>query len=123
MDEMPDLRKTIRHLTEAFADAVAASVETAIRERAAEFTEGLLDALRSASLYDIVGNAPPALPSARRPSPRRREPHKGGRRSEAEIAELAQEIVDLCKKHPDGMRAEEMQAVLKIENRQLQRPI
>jgi hypothetical protein len=118
---MPDLRKTIRNLTEEFADSVAASVEATIRERAAEFAEGLLEALRSASLSDIVGGGPPELPPARRV---RRQPHrKGVRRSDTEIDELAQEIVDLCKKHPNGVKAEEMRAVLKVENRELQRPI
>lgn len=120
---MPDLRKTIRNLTEDFADAVASSVETAIRERASEFAEGLLEALRSASLSDIVGGGAPELPPARRAPVRRQPRHKGVRRSDTEINELAKEIVDLCKKHPDGVKAEEMRAVLKVENRDLQRPI
>jgi hypothetical protein len=120
---MPDLRKTIRKLTEDFADSVASSVEEAIRERASEFAEGLLEALRSASLSDIVGGGTPELPPARR-APARREPRrKGVRRSDTEINDLAEEIVDLCKKHPDGVKAEEMRAVLKVENRDLQRPI
>lgn len=119
---MPDLRKTIRVLTEDFADSVASTVQSAIRDRAFEFAEGLLEALRSASLSDIVGSERPELPPRRAPLPRQRR-RKFERRTDAEIDELAKEIVDLCKKHPGGVKAEEMRSVLKVENRDLQRPI
>lgn len=119
---MPDLRKTIRTLTEDFAGDVASAVEGAIRDRAAEFAESLLEALRSASLSDIVGGHP-ELPPARRTPPARQRSNARYRRSGTEINDLAKEIVDLCKKHPEGVKAEEMQAVLKVENRKLQRPI
>jgi len=121
VDVMPDLRRTIRILTEDFADAVASAVQGAVREQASEFAEGLLEALRSASLSDIVGGAGPAeLPPARRAAgPARRQ----RRRTAGEIDQLAKEIVDLCKKHPEGVKAEEMRAVLKVEAGQLQRPV
>ena len=122
-DEMPDLKKTIRALTEEFACAVADDVQAAIRERAAEFADKLLETIGSASLSDIVSSTTRAelqLPPHRAS---RQKHRKGERRSAAEIDDLAKEIVDLCKKHPGGIKAEEMRAVLKVENRELQRPI
>jgi len=109
---MPDLRATIESLAEQFA-------------------AGVLEAIRGASLDDIVAatareggregrrrrESGPGRPASPPPSKRRPRP------SAQHVAALAEGIVALVKQHPKGLRAEQIRAELGIAKNQWMRPL
>jgi hypothetical protein len=119
VNAVPDLRKTIEDLAEDFARGVADEVATAIHGRAREFAEGVLEAIRGSSLTDITSSALAHTPVR---VERRVVRDSRGRRSSTDIAELMDEIEALCRKH-DGIRAESLQATLKISNKEFFMPM
>jgi hypothetical protein len=93
---MPDLRSSIQSLAQTFA-------------------AGVLDAIRSSSLEDILGETsgrPPGSASKRL-----------ARRSANDIAAVTESIVALVKKHPKGLRAEQIRAQLGIAKKEWMRPL
>ncbi len=107
-------------------------LRSTIARLADEFAAGVLEAIRSASLEEILaesrgGRAPlKSAPAVRGPSASSRNLGKNGRlgrRSEADIADLLERIVTLLEKHPDGLRAEQIRETLALEARELPRPL
>jgi hypothetical protein len=76
----------------------------------------------------LLGAIAPAVASASAgsssPGPARR---KGGgrlaRRSPEQITAVADSIVSLLEKHPDGLRSEQIRAILKLDRKEIPRPI
>ena len=108
---MPDLRRSIQALAYAFA-------------------AGVLDAIRSSSLEDILGETTAAKrgrgrpPGARGPGrPPGSSSKRLARRSAKDIASVTESIVALVKKYPKGLRAEQIRAELGIEKRAWARPL
>jgi hypothetical protein len=117
---MPDLRSSIQSLAEAFA-------------------AGVLEAIRSSSLEDILGETSGARRGPGRPPGKRgpgRPPGKRGvgrppgplskrlaRRSAKDIAAVTNSIVALVKKHAKGLRAEQIRAELRIAKNEWMRPL
>jgi hypothetical protein len=106
-------------------------LRTSIQSLAETFAAGVLQAIRSASLADILAESP---------APRRgpgRPPSKGApgrppaasaskrlaRRSEKDLAAVADSIVALVKKHDKGLRAEQIRAELGIAKKEWARPL
>jgi hypothetical protein len=119
------------------------SLKNRISALAEEFSAGVLAAIRSASLEEILAGgstapakrAPGRLPKAngglttesakaapRTPAPRR----KGGRlarRSPEQSGEVIELIVAALKKSKDGMRSEQLQKVLKLDKKEISGPL
>ncbi len=117
---MPDLRSSIHSLAQQFA-------------------AGVLKAIRSSSLEDILDETSGGRRGPGRPPGKRgpgRPPGKRGpgrppgstskrlaRRSAKDIAAVTSSIVALVSKHPKGLRAEQIRAELGIAKKEWMRPL
>jgi hypothetical protein len=108
---MPNLNSSIQTLAETFAASV-------------------LQAIRSASLEDILAESPavkrgpgrpPGKPGPGRPATTSAK--RLARRSAENIAAVADTIVALVKKHTKGLRAEQIRAELEIDKKEWARPL
>jgi hypothetical protein len=132
---------------------MATSLRSTIDALAAQFASGVLSAIRSASLEEILEEtgARPARPAARparaaaparRPAPAAKAPAaqapsapapagkrklgKGGRlarRSAKDIGKMLDQIVALLQKSPGGLRAEQIRDGLGLLSKELPRPL
>jgi hypothetical protein len=112
-----------------------------IESLAAQFATNILDALRSASIDELVGvsgstGGAPRRGRARGPAaaavvatetagaPRRRgRGGRLGRRTASDIGKMIESIVGLLQKNGDGLRAEQIRAALGVESKELPRPL
>jgi hypothetical protein len=103
-----------------------------IANLASEFAEGVLAAIRSASLEELLqesGNgAAKVKVAAAKSSSGSATKTKGDssrleRRSDEDINKVVHEIVNLLSKHPDGLRSEQIRAELNLSPKELPRPI
>jgi hypothetical protein len=106
-----------------------------ISELADLFSEGVLAAIRTVSLDELSGEgggseAPAAPRRGRPPGPARVAKAAGGgspgrlaRRSPEQIETTIQSIVGVLKKAPEGLRSEQLQAMLGIEKKEIVSPI
>jgi hypothetical protein len=109
---MPDLRSSIQNLAQAFA-------------------AGVLNAIRSSSLEDILAETkggakrgPGRPPGKRGPGrPPGSSSKRLARRSSTDLAAVTESIVALVKKHPKGLRAEQIRAELGIAKKEWMRPL
>ena len=108
---MPDLRSSIQALSAAFA-------------------AGVLQAIRDASLEDILSESSGPRRGPGRPPGKRGPGRPSGssskrlaRRSAKDIASVTDSIVALVKKHPKGLRAEQIRAELGIAKKEWMRPL
>ncbi|WP_394835808.1 hypothetical protein LVJ94_02620 [Pendulispora rubella] len=118
------------------------SLKNEISRLADNFAQGVLAAIRSASLEEISSEArgratsssssrapssagrPSAAAAAASKAPKAAK--RGGRlhrRSEEEIGAVGDKIVSLLKSHPEGLRAEQIRAELGLEAKELPRPL
>ena len=109
------------------------SLRSNLNDLASTFTAAVLDAIRGASLEELVGEAggvarrgpgrPPkskaALPTPAAPSARK--PGRLRRRSAEEITEALNQVVALVKGKKDGLRAEQIRTALKMESKEMPR--
>jgi hypothetical protein len=108
---MPDLRTSIQSLAQSFATNV-------------------LQAIRSSSLEEILGQRSAAKRGPGRPASTRgpgRPPasrsKRLARRSAKDIEAVANSVVALVKKHPKGLRGEQIRAELGIAKKEWMRPL
>ena len=108
---MSDLRSSIQHLAQAFA-------------------AGVLDAIRASSLEDILsensgGKGRPGRPLGKRGPgrPPGSSSKRLARRSAKDLGAVTEGIVSLVKKHPKGLRAEQIRAKLGIAKKEWMRPL
>ncbi len=117
------------------------TLRTAISQLANQFASGVLEAIRGASLAEILaesgeggGRAGRSSGGARRGRPPASEASSAGpakkrrrgrleRRSATDIAGVVRQIVDLLAAHPEGLRAEQIRHELGLEAKELPRPI
>jgi hypothetical protein len=97
---------------------------------AADFASSVLHALRGASIDEIsglLGNVRLGRVSRATGAGSRGGRRSGGRRlsrrSKSDIEGVVERIVGLLKKHPKGLRAEEIRQQLGLEAKELPRPI
>jgi hypothetical protein len=106
------------------------SLRNRLSELATGFAASVLDAIRGASLDELLmeSSGSPGRGAARSASratagaPRRR----GGRlprRSAGDIAEVIEQIVGLLKQRPTGLRAEQIREELGLQAKELPRPL
>jgi hypothetical protein len=97
---------------------------------AADFASSVLQALRGASIDEIsgvlggrVGRARALGGGAGSRGGRRAGGRRLSRRSKSDIDAVVERIVGLLRKHPKGMRAEEIRSQLGLQAKELPRPI
>jgi len=97
---------------------------------AASFATAIVDAIRSASLHELVGSegrgAPPgravASPVAKAlPAAKTTRTGRLKRRSSDDIGQVLDQIVALVKKNKDGLRAEQIRSELSLQAKELPR--
>jgi len=120
------LRDTISDLAEAFA----ASVLNAIRQMSLD--EILAEAQRTGGTYaqrgpsKLIGAPAPAATATASSAPGKGRRKGGGRlarRSQDQIDAVADSIVALLEKHPKGLRSEQIREMLKLDKKEIPRPI
>jgi hypothetical protein len=100
-----------------------------IEAMAEAFAEGLLRAIRDASIDDLAVTSdvrpagPPRRTERRAPKARRPRAAQRGRRSSKELAAVMASLVATLKGAKDGMRSEELQAALSVDKKTIVRPI
>src|SRR5881394_2796773 len=110
------------------------NLRTQIDLLATQFAGHIIEALRLASLDDLM-----AIAGDRRGGARARSTGGGapssvaaggvrrrgrlGRRSQAQIGRMVDEIVDLLAKNAAGMRAEQIRSALNVQAKELPRPL
>lgn len=111
------------------------NLRATIEDLSSRFAANLIEALRGASIDEILslssgGGARrpgrPARAEAPAAAPATRRRGRGGRlprRSPSDIAGMVDAIADLLAKHPNGLRAEQIRAQLDVEAKELPRPL
>jgi hypothetical protein len=108
------------------------TLRTQLDALAANFANAIVDAIRSASLHELVGaqarGVQPAraaaAPVASRAVPAAAKATRGGRlkrRSSEDISHVLDQIVALLKKNKDGLRAEQIRTELDLQAKELPR--
>jgi hypothetical protein len=116
---------------------MSSSLRRRLDELASAFASGVLDAIRAASLDDLVGvsptDRPRAAPRAKAPAPavaatpgRSRGSRRGGRlarRSAGDIAGVVDRIAALLRTSAKGLRAEQIRQKLGLQAKEMPRPL
>jgi len=111
------------------------TLRSALTTLAASFATSVLDAVKGASLEELLGEAggaarrgpgrprgtTKATPTAARASAPARKPGRLARRSPAEIAKALDRVVALVKTKKDGLRAEQIRTTLKMQSKEMPR--
>jgi len=111
------------------------NLKNQIENLAADFAQGVLAAIRSASLEEILekGSSPAAKEKAKSgprrgapvaiPAPKRGRGGRLHRRSDEELAAIGGKIIELLRGHSQGLRAEQIREALGLEAKELPRPL
>jgi hypothetical protein len=100
------------------------TLRTHLNELANQFAAGVLLAIRSASLEDLLGETGRERrsgPRASRGAAGRRHGGRLARRSPEDIAKTLASVVSLLKGKKDGLRAEQIRDALKLDRREVPR--
>jgi hypothetical protein len=109
------------------------TLHATINDLAAQFAHDLLRTFRAASLQDIMAET--SAGHVRGPGPRahggegpvrfrgKRKGKRLARRSAADIGNIVEKIIAIVKASKKGINAEGLKAALKIERRELPRPL
>jgi hypothetical protein len=106
------------------------SLRSKLSDLADSFANSVLDAIRSASLEELIGDGgrePARARSAPTPKPASkpaRSSSSGGRlprRSAEDIAQILDQVVALVKSHKEGLRAEQIRSELGMQAKEMPR--
>jgi hypothetical protein len=109
------------------------SLRSSLSTLAASFADSILDAIRGASLEELLGETggasrrgpgrPPKskATSAEPAAPRARKSGRLARRSPEQIAKALDQVVALVKGKKDGLRAEQIRSALKMQSKEMPR--
>jgi hypothetical protein len=109
------------------------SLRSQLAELVDSFTNSVLEAIRGASLDELLAESNKPGRAAARPEPvaaRAQRPARAAaasstgrlpRRSAEDIAEILDSVVGLVKKHGDGLRAEQIRSELGMQAKELPR--
>jgi hypothetical protein len=109
------------------------SLRSNLQSLATSFASSVLDAIRGASLEELVVDAGgsarrgPGRPpretgtTARSTTPRARKSGRLARRSPEDIVEALDQVVALVKGKKDGLRSEQIRAALKMQSKEMPR--
>jgi hypothetical protein len=99
------------------------SLKAQLDRLASTFADGVLAAIRRASLDELVAGAPRRI-AVRRVASTQNRPHRPGRlprRSSEDVARTLAKVVATVKASKLGMRAEQIRKTLKLDRRELPR--
>jgi hypothetical protein len=112
---------------------------TQIQVLAETFTDGILAAIRNASLEDILAGEAPAKRGGGRSAPKasgggqpeplgtpgaaKRGKGRLARRSASDIEHVVGRIVAKLREHKAGLRSEQLQKMLKLDKKEITRPL
>lgn len=107
------------------------TLRATIEAQALQFATAIVQALRSASLEELIGvtgggGRAPSRTTTTKTNGAGAAVKKGGRlgrRSADEIGRTLEKIVAVLSQHPEGLRAEQIKAALQLEKREMPRPI
>ena len=110
---------------------MTSTLRSTLNDLATEFATSILRAIRGHSLEEILhetggGSSSRGRGRAAAAAPRAAGGKRGGRlarRSTEDIAGVVDKIVSLLEKHQTGLRAEEIRGKLKLQAKELPRPI
>jgi hypothetical protein len=111
---------------------MATSLRSRLGDLAAAFVASVVGVIRESSVEELFAHSPGRRSSASRSAPAAsaaratRATRNGGRlarRSGEDIAEVIDQIVDLLRKHPKGLRAEDIRSALGLEAKEMPRPL
>ena len=96
---------------------------------AASFANAVVDAIRGASLHELVASdarptpaaRPSSGPAAKATAPKTTRSGRLKRRSSEDIGQVLDQIVALVKKNKDGLRAEQIRTELNLQAKELPR--
>jgi hypothetical protein len=109
------------------------TLRSSLKDLASSFASSVLDAIRGASLEELLGEAgggarrgpgrPPKSTAGATASttPRGRKPGRLARRSPEQIAKALDQVIALVKSKKDGLRAEQIRAALKMQSKEMPR--
>lgn len=109
------------------------TLRSSLQDLASSFTSSVLDAIRGASLEELLvhlGGSPRREPGrpptaktapATSTAPRARKPGRLPRRSPEQIATALDQVVALVKGNREGLRAEQIRAALKMQSKEMPR--
>ncbi len=110
------------------------NLRSTIENLASQFAGSIIEALRSASMNELLDVAGGTVRRGRpragagdtvssTPSPRRGRGGRLGRRTAADIGRMIESIVDALQKSSSGLRAEQIREALGVEAKELPRPL
>jgi hypothetical protein len=124
---MSNLRTTLDHLASVFASSVLDAIRGAsLQEILAESAGGAGGGRRggrSRLEASVVSETGSHLGAPSSPAGARRRRGRLARRSAGDISQIVDSIVSLLERRPDGLRAEQIRAELGLEAKELPRPI
>jgi hypothetical protein len=108
---------------------MSTSLQSKIEQLASEFANGVLEAVVSSPMEEILqasGGGKTSKVKFEAGTTTKQPKVKGARlarRSDEDIAAVVEQLVELLKNNPDGMRAEQIREELGLEAKELPRPI
>jgi hypothetical protein len=100
------------------------SLRHRLGDLASTFASRVLDAIRDSSLEELLAQSSASGRMASRPAANHGQ-YRGrlARRSAGDIAGVIEQVVALLRRHPGGLRAEQIRAELDLEAKELPRPL
>ncbi len=102
---------------------MATSLRSRLGELASAFAASVVDAIRGSSVEELFAQSTTGRPGLARVVPAGRSAGRLPRRSGKDIASVIDQIVDLLRRHPEGLRAEEIRSALDFEAKEMPRPL
>jgi hypothetical protein len=105
---------------------MATALHSQLAALADNFANAVLDAIRGASLEELLGDGKsrPSAPTRSKVGPRpvrASSPGRLKRRSPDDIAESLEQVYGLLKRHRDGLRAEQIRDALTMQSKEMPR--
>jgi len=102
---------------------MATSLRSRLGNLASAFAARVVAAIKESSIEELFAQSGARSPSSRAAPTGPRSGGRLARRSEGDIAAVIDQIVELLREHPKGLRAEEIRAELGLESKEMPRPI
>lgn len=100
------------------------TLQSKLETIAVSFAAEILNAVRSASLDELVGGGGRLSTGSTGKTAARTTPTgRLRRRSEADLAAVTVAVINLLKKSPSGLRAEQIRTALGVESKELPKPL
>jgi len=102
---------------------MATSLRSRLGELASAFAASVVDAIRGSSVEELFAQSATGRSGLARVAPTGRRAGRLPRRSPKDISGVIDQIVALLRRHPEGLRAEEIRSALDFEAKEMPRPL